>query len=94
MNTNPLKARLAQRRRRKAGDLAHLMKALWGAIGDIEVALALGGTTEETFRGAHAMAACANAYARLIALAEYEPRLAQIEKYLEEQRRGYAEAIG
>jgi hypothetical protein len=40
------------------------------------------------------MAACANAYARLIALAEYEPRLALLERYVEEQQRVYAEPIG
>lgn len=83
MNRNPVKARLAQRRRRKPGDLHALTRALWGAIGDVELALVEATTNDERCRAAHAMAACCNAYVKLLAVGEYEARLARIEQWME-----------
>jgi hypothetical protein len=89
-NPNPVKARLAQRRRRKPGDLPKLMRALWETIRDIEEALETAETSEETCRAAHSMAACANAYAKLIQIGEFEGRLTALEKALEEVRQTHA----
>ncbi len=81
-NPNPVKARLAQRRRRKPGDLPKLMKALWETIRDVEEALETAATPDDTCRGAHAMAACANSYVKLLQVGEYEARLAALETAL------------
>jgi hypothetical protein len=85
-NPNPVKARLAQRRRRKPGDLPKLLRALWETIRDIEEALETAQTTEETCRAAHAMAACATAYSKLLQIGEFETRLALLEQ--KEAQRG------
>jgi hypothetical protein len=79
MNPNPVAARLAQRRRRKAGDLQALTKALWQAIRDIERALETAVDHSELVSAAHALAACANAYSRLLQMGDYEARLAALE---------------
>jgi alcohol dehydrogenase YqhD (iron-dependent ADH family) len=81
-NPNPVKARLAQRRRRKPGDLPKLMKAVWETIRDVEAALETAATPDDTCRAAHAMAACANAYNKLLQMGEYEGRLAALEAAL------------
>ena len=86
MNRNPVAARLAQRRRRKPGDLPKLKRALWETIRDLEEVLETATTSEETCRAAHAMAACGNAYTKLVQIGEYEARLSLIEQRLEELR--------
>jgi len=89
-NPNPVKARLAQRRRRRAGDLRALTKAVWQAIRDAETALESAKTNDERCRAIHAMAAIANSYSKVLQLGEYEGRLAALEKGLEEIKNGHA----
>ena len=73
-NSNPLRARLAQRRRRRAGDLRALVKA-GQAVRDAETALESAETAQERCAAIHAMAAIANSYAKLLQAGEYEARL-------------------
>jgi hypothetical protein len=87
VNRNPYAARLAQRRRRKSGDLHALVKAVWQAIRDCETALESAETNEERCRSIHAMAAIANSYVKLLQIGEYEARLTAIEAIVKEQHR-------
>jgi HD superfamily phosphodiesterase len=79
MNPNPYAARLAQRRRRKAGDLHDLCKALWQGIRDAETALEQATTVAERCSAVHALAAIGNSYAKVLQIGEYEARLAALE---------------
>jgi hypothetical protein len=74
-NPNPVQARLTRRRRRTPGNLAQLMAVVWSVLEDVEMVLEGldGGTPDEICKCAHAVAQVANTYAKLIALAEYEP---------------------
>jgi HD superfamily phosphodiesterase len=78
-NANPLTARLAQRRRRKAGDLHDLCKALWQGIRDAEMALEMATTVAEKCAAVHSLAAIGNTYAKVLQIGEYEARLAALE---------------
>ena len=86
-NPNPVQARLTLRRRRRAGDLADLMKAVWQAVGDAEQALEQAETNDARCKAIHAMSAIATTYTKMLQVGEYEARLALIEKALEEMRR-------
>ena len=82
-NPSPLAARLAKRRRHRPGDLQALLRAVWGAVRDGEIALAEAATGPERTSAIHAMAAIAGAYAKLLQVGEYEARLARLEQLME-----------
>lgn len=88
MNPNPYKARLVQRRKRQAGDLHKLTKAVWQGIRDCELAAEMAETVAEKCQVVHAMAAIANTYARLLQYGEYEGRIVYLERSLEGLRHG------
>jgi hypothetical protein len=93
MNPNPYAARLAQRRRRKAGDLPALTKAVWQTVRDAETALEQASTVAERCTAIHAMAAIANSYSKLLQIGEYEDRLKTLEAQLAASQGGQGHGV-
>lgn len=78
-NPNPHQGRLAQRRRRKPGNMQALAAKLWGAL---EVAERLLSHPEPAtqLRAVHAISQAAGSYARLYEVGELEARLNALEQ--------------
>lgn len=77
-NADPLKARIAQRRKRKAGSLKDVSRMLWEAL---ETAREL--LSEEDvqvrLKAIHALSQTASSYARVYEVGELEARLEALE---------------
>jgi hypothetical protein len=63
-----------------------LIKSVWGAVRDAEIALADAETPAERCSAIHAMASIAGTYAKLLQIGEYEARLTHLEMQLEAMR--------
>jgi hypothetical protein len=78
-NPNPYKARLAQRRPRKTGDLPMLTRVMWRAVLEAEEILANADEPELKLRAIHAIVQAGSGYAKLLEIGEWEGRLAALE---------------
>jgi hypothetical protein len=80
-NPNPHKARMAQRRRGKPGDLAALLKVVWHALSEAQAVLdsTQGDNPDLCLRAVHAVSQCAGQYAKLLEIGELEARVAALE---------------
>jgi hypothetical protein len=84
-NPNPHQARLAQKRRRKPGDLRQVMLIVWRALIEAEEVMLLADDPELTLKAVHAVSQCAGQYAKLLEVGEYEARLGELERILKGQ---------
>jgi hypothetical protein len=80
-NFNPLPARQAKKQRAKPGDLAALLRVVWGAL--LEADAVLQSTSEDhpelCLKAVHAVSQCAGQYAKLLEVGELEARIAALE---------------
>jgi hypothetical protein len=81
-NPSPLAARMAQKRRRKPGNLAQLVRILWQAVLEAQAVLegADEGEWERTLRAVHALGQVSGQYAKLLEIGEIEARLSALEQ--------------
>jgi|SRR4029450_5088122 hypothetical protein len=98
MNPDPIKARLARRRKRKAGDLPALKRAIWQSVRDTQLAAESAVTIPEICQTVHALAAISNSYTKVLQGVEVEARLAQLEAQVaalqQGSRHGVLEPLG
>jgi hypothetical protein len=80
-NPNPHHARQAKKRRGKPGDLAALLRVVWGALLEADAVLqsTQGDNPELCLKAVHAVSQCAGQYAKLLEIGEYESRLSALE---------------
>lgn len=84
-DANPLKARIAQRRKRKAGTLKDVTGMLWEALEAARELL----SEEDTgtrLKAIHALSQTASSYARVYEVGELEARLEALEQAQEAQQ--------
>jgi hypothetical protein len=63
-----------------------LLQELWASILEVRAAMLWAATLPEVCQGVHATAQAASVYMRLLEAAEYGPRLAALEKAVEEMQ--------
>ena len=78
MNSNPLEARLARRRKRKPGDMKALQAKVWTAL-EAASDLLESESLDERLRACHAVFQGATAYAKVLQVGELEARLNEVE---------------
>lgn len=77
---DPLRARLAKKRRRKAGTLAQLTVVVWHALLEAQAVLEEADEAELTLKAVHAVSQCAGQYAKLLEVGELEARIQALEQ--------------
>jgi len=82
-NPSPHAARLAKRRAHKPLDLDAVLRILTSAVREAERLLYEAADPDVTLRCVHALSQACGQYAKLIAVGEYETRLARIEQWME-----------
>ncbi len=78
-NANPLKARMAKKKRQRTGDLMALQRKVWTALLHAEDCLEQAEEPELRLKAIHALSQCAGQYAKLLEVGELEARLAELE---------------
>jgi hypothetical protein len=79
MNANPYRARQAQKRRAKPGNLAGLQRLLWRALKTAEAILDEAAEPDMQLRAVHAISQASGQYAKLLEIGELEARIAALE---------------
>jgi hypothetical protein len=75
---NPVAGRLARRAKRGSGDVRQLQAKLWKCIGEAELVM-LGGDSTEKLKAAHCLSQVAMTYLKTIEIGELEARLEALE---------------
>ncbi len=78
-NADPMKARMAKKKRQRTGDLPALRRKLWVALLHVEDVLEQSQEPELRLKAIHAFSQCAGQYAKLIEVGELEARLVALE---------------
>jgi hypothetical protein len=79
-HADPLKARMAKKKRQRTGTLPDLQRKLWLALLHAEDILEHAGAPEVRLRAVHAVSQCAGQYAKLLEIGELEARLTALEQ--------------
>ncbi len=79
-NPDPLKARMAKKRKGRTGDLPALRRKLWVALLHAEDVLENATEPELRLKSIHAFSQTAGQYAKLLEIGELEARLALLEE--------------
>jgi hypothetical protein len=82
---DPLRARLAKKRRRRAGGLPQLTAILWKALLEAESVLQAAEEPALRLRAVHALSQCAGQYAKLLEIGELEARIQALEQGAQQQ---------
>lgn len=78
-NPNPVAGRLARRAKRGSGDVRQLQAKLWKCIGEAELVM-LGGDSTEKLKAAHCLSQVAMTFLKTIEIGELESRLEALEE--------------
>jgi hypothetical protein len=78
-NLNPVAGRLARRSKRSSGDVRQLQAKLWKCIGEAELVM-IGGDSTEKLKAAHCLSQVAMTYLKTVEIGELEARLEELER--------------